>query len=551
MKKINLYKQFAFVFNYIGCNKRKIIITLIYFIIFACVEVLNRFCLVYLVDIFTSFSPFLKQLQIILFFVFLTLLNAIFQLIRNNTIIFLSYSSEENILQEVLHIYSNSAFIKEVNVGEIHALLVEKIRDYRIFLIENLENLLYRPFVFLFSIIAMFILHDSISFIVLFSIFLSAILNIYLGEKVANTSSAYYERQMDFYEYEKELIEQNDIIFMCGIKNKALEIFEKKSKIVLNAEKNLLKNHRNSYIPALLNEYLPTFLYMFLIMIRLNFKEISYGQAFALLTLVSGISLPLSYCLRSFIVLKKNYPFMLDIYKITENREIPSLRIMNHLEEKSFIELKNIFFSYNGVQEHLSISHIIINPGDKIAIIGPSGGGKTTFLKVIMGLLKPQRGEVNIFGNGKYRSVKDFWNHLSYVDNSSYIFPGSLRYNITFQEDIQNKEKEKEYYNLLEKFHLEEFDHHLLWQHGKNLSGGQKMKICLARALYRDSDLLLLDEPLASLDKNSEEDMIKILQELSKTMILVTHRHDILKICNRVFYVERGLVYERQKYERK
>ncbi len=146
---------------------------------------------------------------------------------------------------------------------------------------------------------------------------------------------------------------------------------------------------------------------MFLIMIRLNFKEISYGQAFALLTLVSGISLPLSYCLRSFIVLKKNYPFMLDIYKITENREIPSLRIMNHLEEKSFIELKNIFFSYNGVQEHLSISHIIINPGDKIAIIGPSGGGKTTFLKVIMGLLKPQRGEVNIFGNGKYRSVKD------------------------------------------------------------------------------------------------------------------------------------------------
>ncbi|RKJ32732.1 cysteine/glutathione ABC transporter permease/ATP-binding protein CydD, partial [bacterium 1XD42-8] len=73
----------------------------------------------------------------------------------------------------------------------------------------------------------------------------------------------------------------------------------------------------------------------------------------------------------------------------------------------------------------------------------------------------------------------------------------------------------------------------------------------LARALYRDSDLLLLDEPLASLDKNSEEDMIKILQELSKTMILVTHRHDILKICNRVFYVERGLVYERQKYERK
>jgi len=338
MKKINLYKQFAFVFNYIGCNKRKIIITLIYFIIFACVEVLNRFCLVYLVDIFTSFSPFLKQLQIILFFVFLTLLNAIFQLIRNNTIIFLSYSSEENILQEVLHIYSNSAFIKEVNVGEIHALLVEKIRDYRIFLIENLENLLYRPFVFLFSIIAMFILHDSISFIVLFSIFLSAILNIYLGEKVANTSSAYYERQMDFYEYEKELIEQNDIIFMCGIKNKALEIFEKKSKIVLNAEKNLLKNYRNSYIPALLNEYLPTFLYMFLIMIRLNFKEISYGQAFALLTLVSGISLPLSYCLRSFIVLKKNYPFMLDIYKITENREIPSLRIMNHLEEKSFIE---------------------------------------------------------------------------------------------------------------------------------------------------------------------------------------------------------------------
>ena len=77
----------------------------------------------------------------------------------------------------------------------------------------------------------MFILHDSISFIVLFSIFLSAILNIYLGEKVTNTSSAYYERQMDFYEYEKELIEQNDIIFMCGIKNKALEIFEKNLKL--------------------------------------------------------------------------------------------------------------------------------------------------------------------------------------------------------------------------------------------------------------------------------------------------------------------------------
>ncbi len=104
----------------------------------------------------------------------------------------------------------------------------------------------------------------------------SAIFNLIFSESMVDTSGDYYDRQSDFYQYQKEIVDQYNITVMSGIRKKALSIFEKKSEAVQRAEGKLLKKHQKAYIPALLNEYLPTII--FLLLLILNKDRISYVE---------------------------------------------------------------------------------------------------------------------------------------------------------------------------------------------------------------------------------------------------------------------------------
>ena len=176
------------------------------------------------------------------------------------------------------------------------------------------------------------------------------------------------------------------------------------------------------------------------------------------------------------------------------------------------------------------------------AIVGKSGSGKSTLIDLITGLLKPQTGSILV--NNEY-DIQDYLNSwqskIGYIPQNTFILNTSIKNNICFGLDY-NKEKFLDVIQILqlnELLNREKENQNLIIgdQGGSKISGGQRQKLSLARALYKDANILILDEPTNSLDPNSSEDFLKLLQKIkcNKIIILITHDRSLIKHCDKVF----------------
>ncbi len=210
--------------------------------------------------------------------------------------------------------------------------------------------------------------------------------------------------------------------------------------------------------------------------------------------------------------------------------------------QKSF-ELKNVVFRYPTSELNiLQNLNLKINKGDKIGIFGYSGAGKSTLVDIISTLNKPNDGEI-LIDNRKLLSQKNFkaWqNQISYVSQNSVLLDDTIRNNITFfDDDPINEEKLKQVieHSQLSKF-LKELPKGIdtsVGDLGNQLSGGQIQRIAIARALYKDREVLILDEPTSALDNNNEKKIIQNILDQEKTIILISHNIDNLKKCHSVY----------------
>ncbi|MGL5439012.1 MAG: ATP-binding cassette domain-containing protein, partial [Filifactoraceae bacterium] len=384
----------------------------------------------------------------------------------------------------------------------------------------------------------------KIAAMILTCIIVTSFLNIYFSKKIIGYSKKFYELQNKFYGYQKELIDQYDWTILTDMRRVALKRYFKYSTDVKKSEEKVVKKNNETYVIALLNEYLPTILYMFIIVLNIDNENLSYGEVLALMSIVSTVSLPFTHTLRSFVALRKSVPFMEDMNGLLVKKEINNIQFLERKNNECLIDMENVTVMYDD-KKVLQISNLKIFNGDKIAIIGETGSGKTTFFKLILGLLNFSEGKVIVYSDSKIDDLKSFWSKVSYLDNNTHIFNGSLYYNVTFNNDLSAKKSDEKYFDIINKLDLGKLEDRELYQHGKNLSGGQKMKICFARALYNDSEILLLDEPIASLDKESEQDIIELLKNMKKTILIITHRKNVLNICSRVLSVESGMINEK------
>lgn len=193
---------------------------------------------------------------------------------------------------------------------------------------------------------------------------------------------------------------------------------------------------------------------------------------------------------------------------------------------KEIVSLKNVevYFNSTPILESINLS---IKQNDFLAIIGPNGGGKTTLLKVILGLIKPNKGEVKVFG----KNPKEGRKLIGYLPQYTFFdpnFPISVfdvvlmgRYKGIFRN--YSKEDKNAALNALKTVDMLEFKDR---QIGK-LSGGQLQRIFVARAIVREPKLLLLDEPMTSIDPEMQKSFYELLLKLKKKMAIVLVTHDI------------------------
>ncbi|MGB9350442.1 MAG: peptidase domain-containing ABC transporter, partial [Pseudolabrys sp.] len=212
------------------------------------------------------------------------------------------------------------------------------------------------------------------------------------------------------------------------------------------------------------------------------------------------------------------------------------------------IELRNVSFHYADTEPFvLENISFIIEPGEFVTIMGPSGGGKTTLIKIMLGLLEPTRGEVLIdciplstMGPRAYRE------HVGAVMQEDQLLSGSIADNICFFDPSFDQERMIQCAHLAgiheEIMNMPMTYNSLIGEMGSSLSGGQKQRVMLARALYRQPRILFLDEGTAHLDVDNEKHINDSLKSLQMTRISVAHRPEMSSGTDRVLRIARTLV---------
>ena len=211
------------------------------------------------------------------------------------------------------------------------------------------------------------------------------------------------------------------------------------------------------------------------------------------------------------------------------------------------VELKNVKLKYDDYYA-LNNINIIINKGENIALVGDSGGGKSTFINMLLRFYDPDNGVVSVNGtNIKEFTQESLKHHISLVSQRIYIFQDTLAANVAYGQEI-DEEKVREALGLADASEfvnsLEEGIYTTMEEFGVNLSGGQRQRVAIARAIYKHSSLLLFDEATSALDNESEKRIQAALDEYTKDKITITiaHRLSTIEHADKILVMQKGAI---------
>ena len=218
-------------------------------------------------------------------------------------------------------------------------------------------------------------------------------------------------------------------------------------------------------------------------------------------------------------------------------------------ESKASIEVKSLYFRYSDAEPWLLENvNLRIEPGECVALVGPSGAGKSTLLKLMAGLLQPQAGDVIISGHSVCASRASVLGKVGFVLQDDSLFAGTVSENIAFASDVADMARVEECARLAclhdEIMAMLMGYSTLIGDMGSALSGGQQQRLLLARALYQQPSILILDEATSHLDVPTEQRISAMLAELHMTRVFAAHRPDTVAIADRVISLSRSGVIE-------
>ena len=237
---------------------------------------------------------------------------------------------------------------------------------------------------------------------------------------------------------------------------------------------------------------------------------------------------------------------------VTETKEDKALRF-----DKELV-LKGVTWHYEGIEKDvLDGLELTIRKGTSIGIMGSSGAGKTTLMDVILSLLKPQGGRIEVDGRDVHEIPTAWARMIGYVPQTIYMTDDTIRNNVAF--GLYPKEiDDDQVWRALEQAQIDDFVRGLpngidtkVGERGVRFSGGQRQRIAIARALYYDPNILVFDEATSALDNETEAAVMESVDSLqrAKTLIIVAHRLSTLKNCDEIYEIKDGKAHLRDKDE--
>lgn len=215
------------------------------------------------------------------------------------------------------------------------------------------------------------------------------------------------------------------------------------------------------------------------------------------------------------------------------------------------IKLSNITFAYPNTDKKIfDNADMLIPVGKSIGVMGPSGSGKTTIIDVLLGLLKVQKGSITSDGTDIFENYASWLSHVGYIPQTIYMLDASIKENIAFGVEA-DKIDEDRVWQVLRQAQMEEFVKEQpdglesqIGERGIRISGGQRQRLGIARALYHDPELLIFDEATSALDNDTESAIMEAVDALhgQKTLVIIAHRLRTIENCDIIYEVKDGKI---------
>ncbi|EAI5899801.1 ABC transporter ATP-binding protein [Campylobacter coli] len=368
---------------------------------------------------------------------------------------------------------------------------------------------------------------------------------VYFARKLKKYARSIQETNSDLLSRLSEIFSNIELIKASNTQNKESEKFAKQNNELCRLN---LKSTRIDALTSPLMEIIGSLGVAAVIIIggrEVIHGTMSVGSFFAFITALFAIYTPLKRLsslygrLQGAIAASERTFYLLDL-------EPQILNGSKNLESIARIEFKQVDFAYeNPYKSVLKDINFEFNKGEILALVGTSGGGKSSIINLLMRFYDKQKGEIllNDLDISEF-SIESLHDRIGLVTQNIYLFNDSFAENVAYSEE-PNKEKIIKALKLANAY---EFVQEMggiyaeIKEHGKNLSGGQKQRIAIARALYKNPDLLIFDEATSALDNESEKAIIETIENLKKDrlVLMIAHRLSTIENADKIAVIDQG-----------
>lgn len=438
--------------------------------------------------------------------------------------------------------------------GETLSILT-KVREDSVKFINNFINVFFGILVsIIFVSVYAIRLHWSIMPVYVVGIILIAFITNLLSKRIKTIQKNIVTETTALAGSTTESLRNIEIVKSLGLTNQEVQRLNNNTYKILNLELRKVKSIRSlSFVQGTLVNFLQQLITFTLLL--LIFKNIvTPGQYLSLMFYGFFIFGPMQEIGNIIISYREAEASLQNFERVMKKEVEPKPLNPKKIGAIEELEFKNVSFQHQSAHyKALSSISFDVKNGETIAFVGPSGSGKSTLVKLLVGLYRPQEG--NIFYNnvdGKEFDFDELRNQIGFVTQDTQLFAGTIRENLLFvnpsatEEDLQLALKKSSCTALLER--AEKGIETVIGEGGLKLSGGEKQRIAIARALLRKPHLLIFDEATSALDSITEEEITTTIKEISKEKeqitVLIAHRLSTIMHADRIYVLERGQVIE-------
>lgn len=332
------------------------------------------------------------------------------------------------------------------------------------------------------------------------------------------------------------------------IKNQDFENLQR--KMMDSYKENMMLDEYRTFCVTMLDAVMNAALYVLsgLLIVK---GEFTIGGAFAFMTYSGYVVSPISFLINIkyyFAQIKPSAKRFFEFMALPEEGENAESNIRTPANDRNMpvLELRDVKFRYKEAAPILNGVNLTVKQGERIAIIGENGSGKSTLLDLILGFYQPEQGVIKLWGvPAENLELKDIRNRIAVVSQKPYLFQGTIEENVNIDgmsshEEVLTACIKSGAIGFIES--LEDGFMQYIGQNGAKLSGGEKQKLAVARAILKKADILLLDEATSGFDKESDEALINLVREElgDKTIIFITHRYEELDGVEKVYRLAEG-----------